>query len=177
MPTLRAPRPEDAESWFDFLIAQQVRAYAGIVPADFASRQSTFKAEWLEELAKKFADPGTATRLIAEVDGALVAIASVTDGPASWEVHEGYVPSPAGRILSRLYLAPSVQGTGLASAMFEAVDDGSDLYLWIIDGNIRGQRFYRRRGFEDLPERFQAGDSWGQVPMHRMARLAEPQSW
>ena len=121
-------------------------------------------------LADQIADP--ARRLVAESEGRLVGVASVVDGPADWEVSLGYVPSPTPRELSRLYVAPEFHGTGLAAELFDRLDDGTDLYLWLIDGNERAHRFYRSRGFVDLAENFQAGDSWGNVGMHRMARLA-----
>ncbi len=172
MPDLRPPTPDDAGAWFDFLIAQQAIAYAGIVPDDFIERQQAERADWLKGLELKFSAPGTARRLVAESEGRLVGVASVVDGPADWEVSLGYVPSPAPRELSRLYVAPEFHGTGLAAELFDRLDDGTDLYLWLIDGNERAHRFYRSRGFVDLAENFQAGDSWGNVGMHRMARLA-----
>lgn len=171
-PSLRPPTVDDAAAWFDFLVDQQALTYAGIVPGDFAARQHRSRASWVEGLAAKFASPGSARRIVAEVGGALVGIASIVDGPADWEISQGYVPSPAARELSRLYVARDFHGTGLAGALFDAIDDGRDLYLWLIDGNERGRRFYLRRGFVDLPERFEAGESWGNVGMHRMARIA-----
>lgn len=171
-PTLRIPGPDDAAAWFDFLVTQQAAAYTGIVPSDFAARQRAGRQAWIEGLVAKFTDPGTASRVVAEVDGRLVGIASVVDGPAPWELAEGYVPAPAARELSRLYLAPEFHGTGLAQQLLATVDDGRDLYLWLIDGNERAQRFYRRHGFVDLAESFAAGPSWGNVAMHRMRRTA-----
>lgn len=169
-PTLRAPGPDDAAAWFDFLVRQQAAAYTGIVPSDFEARQRAGSRSWIEALRAKFSVPGAASRVVAEVEGKLVGIASVVDGPAEWEVAEGFVPAPAARELSRLYLAPEFHGTGLARRLLAAVDDGRDLYLWLIDGNQRAQRFYRRQGFVDLAESFAAGPSWGNVAMHRMAR-------
>ena len=170
---LRAPQPSDAEAWFDFLVAQQAKAYAGIVPADFATGQDRkYRDAWVPELAAAFASPGTARRVVAELNGAIVGIASILDGPQDWEIAVGLVPSPAGRELERLYLDPSQHGTGLAKAMFTAVDEGEDLYLWLIDGNERAHRFYLRLGFTDVDEQHAAGNDWGGVGMHRMARLS-----
>ena len=172
-PMLRPPTPDDAEAWFDFLVAQQALTYRGIVPGDFAARQHDHRDDWVAGLVAKFSAPGTASRLVAVLDGELVGLASTVDGPADWEIDAGLVPAPAGRELSRLYVAPRFHGTGLAARMFDAIDDGSDLYLWLIDGNDRGRRFYLRRGFVDLDESFEAGDSWGGVAMQRMARIAD----
>lgn len=167
---LTTPKPEDAEAWFEFLIAQQSATYAGIVPGDFAERQQTYRAAWVPELAAGFADPGTGRALVAKVNGELVGIAAIDDAPADWEVANGLTPAPAARQLNRLYVAPEFHGTGLADALFTNVDDGRPLYLWLIDGNDRAQKFYARRGFSLLPEQFHAGPSWGDVGMHRMLR-------
>ncbi len=169
---IAAPTPDDAGAWFDFLVAQQAKAYAGIVPGDFAARQEVYRAEWVPGMARGFADPGTARRVVAKVDGVLVGIASIADGPQQWEIGAGFVPSPADRELERLYVAPEYHGRGLGSAMLARIDDGRDLYLWLIDGNEPAQAFYRRRGFVDLDERFRTDASWGDIGMHRMVRRA-----
>lgn len=170
VPVLTTPKPEDAEGWVDFLIAQQASAYAGIVPADFAERQGAYRSTWVPELAARFANPGSSRALVAKVKSEIVGIASITDAPAGWEEHYGFTPSPAARQLDRLYVAGEYQGTGLADALFTNVDDGRPMYLWLIDANERARRFYRRRGFTDLDEQHSASESWGHVGMHRMLR-------
>lgn len=167
---LTTPKPEDAEAWFDFLVAQQAATYAGTVPADFADQQRAYRDDWVPELAARFENPGTSRALVAKVCGQLVGIASIQDAPLQWETTYGLLPAPAGRQLDRLYVAPEFHGTGLADALFSNVDDGRPMYLWLIDANERARRFYARRGFRDLPESFEAGPSWGGVPMHRMLR-------
>ncbi len=169
-PQIRIPVPADAPEWFDFVVEQQSRAYRGIVRPDFAEVQRGFRESWVAELAVSFADPGTSRRLIARHDGQVVGVVSVVDAPSEWEIGEGYVPAPAPRCLDRLYLHPAFQGRGLGSKLLDSVDDGGDLYLWLIDRNCSAQEFYRRRGFVDEPERFATGESWGNVAMHRMIR-------
>lgn len=169
---IEAPVPDDAPVWFDFVVDQQARTYRGIVRPDFAEAQREFRDEWVPGLAQAFATPGTARRLIARQDGRVVGVASIVDAPAGWEIEEGYVPAPASRCLNRLYLHPDVRGRGLGSKLLAGVDDGSALYLWLIDGNTSAQRFYRRRGFTDEPQQFTTGESWGNVAMHRMIRRA-----
>ncbi|OCL33757.1 hypothetical protein BCR15_03700 [Tessaracoccus lapidicaptus] len=171
-PVISAPEPADAEAWFDFIVAQQAETYAGIVPDDFVARQSVYRQEWVPGLAASFAAPGSAWRVVAKLDGAIVGAASVVDGPQDWEIGAGLVPAPAGRELERLYVAPEWHGRGLGAQLLELVDDGRDLYLWLIDGNERARAFYRRRGFVDLPESLRTSESWGGVAMHRMVRRA-----
>ena len=82
--TLAAPTPDDAGPWFDFVVAQQAAAYAGIVPDDFAARQGAYRPRWVPGLAAAFAEPGTARRVVAKADGALVGLASIVDAPPFW---------------------------------------------------------------------------------------------
>ena len=167
---LAAPTPDDAGPWFDFVVAQQAAAYAGIVPDDFAARQGAYRPRWVPGLAAAFAEPGTARRVVAKADGALVGLASIVDAPQAWEDAAAYVPAPAGRQLERLYVDPQWHGRGLGTSMLERIDDGRGLYLWLIDGNFAAQAYYRRRGFADLGEVFRTDASWGSVAMHRMLR-------
>lgn len=169
-PLIAAPEPADAGAWFDFLIEQQTVTYQGIVRPDFAEVQSQYRDEWVPDLARQFADPGTAKFAVAKDGEKIVGLASAVDGPQQWEVQYGLTPSPADRELARLYVSPEFQGTGLALDLFRAVDDGQDLYLWLISGNARAECFYVRRGFVSLDESFRSGPSWGGAPMHRMVR-------
>ncbi|MBK7819898.1 MAG: GNAT family N-acetyltransferase [Tessaracoccus sp.] len=169
--SISAPEPDDAGAWFDFVVEQQARTYAGIVRPDFADAQRDFRDAWVLELAASFATPGTARRLIARHGDAVVGVASIHDAPADWEHEMGLVPAPAARCLDRLYLHPDLHGQGLGSRLLAGIDDGTPLYLWLIDGNAAAQSFYRRRGFVDEPITFSTGPSWGDVAMHRMVRL------
>lgn len=169
-PVITAPEPADAAPWFDFLIEQQTATYQGIVRPDFADVQLQYRDEWVPDLARQFANPGTANFAVAKDGERLVGLASAVDGPQDWEVQYGLTPPPAGRELARLYVAAEFHGTGLALELFRAVDDGQDLYLWLISGNTRAERFYARHGFVSLDESFPSGPSWGGAPMHRMVR-------
>lgn len=141
------------------------------MPAAFAEQQRANTSSYAESLAEQFAADDGALRRLAEVDGAIVGVASSGPAPLPWEEGLGLVPAPADWQLGRLYLHSDWQGTGLADRlMTEVVPNERPVYLWIIDGNARAQRFYQRRGFQDLDERVQAGEKWHSVAMHRMVR-------
>lgn len=59
--------------------------------------------------------------------------------------------------LEGLYLDAKAQGTGLAQEMtndlMEWFDSTSNIELEVIDYNERAKRFYRKYGFEELPEK------------------------
>jgi GNAT superfamily N-acetyltransferase len=42
---------------------------------------------------------------------------------------------------------PSAQGTGLADLMMERLVGTEPASLWVLDGNVRAEAFYRRHGF------------------------------
>ncbi|MFT3888864.1 MAG: GNAT family N-acetyltransferase [Arachnia sp.] len=168
--SLLPPMPDDAEEWFDFVVAEQARTYAGVVRADFAEVQRGYRDDWVPGLADDFARPGTARRLIARSAGTVVGVAAIGDAPADWERGAGLIPAPAARCLDRLYVHPDFHGTGLGSRLLRGVDDGRPLYLWLIDANINAQAFYRRKGFVDEEQHFPTSESWGSVGMHRMVR-------
>lgn len=172
--SIDAPVPEDAPEWFDFVVAQQAQTYRGIVRSDFADVQREYRDDWVAELIESFAEPGTARRLIVRREGKVVGVAAVEDAPCEWEIGAGFFPAPTARCLDRLYLHPEVRGQGLGTKLLAEVDDGRDLYLWLVDGNTRAQQFYRSRGFVDEPRIFLTNESWGNVTMHRMIRRIEP---
>lgn len=168
---IREPNADEALRWDEFVVAEQTRVYRGAVPADFAERH--FAQRDADARTAEFAHPGTTVRLIAEVDGEMVAAAEACDGPADWERWLGFADdAPAARELSRLYVSERAQGSGLAAQLMQRVIGDVDVYLWIIDGNARAERFYRKHGFVDFGHSVPAGPSWGGIGMHRMVRRA-----
>lgn len=168
---VRTPTAADALGWAEFLAESQAVTYATLMPGAFAEQQRAGTEEYAASLAEQFASKDGSIRRLAEVDGTIVGVASSGPGPQSWEESLGLVPPPADWQLGRLYLHSDWQGTGLADRLLsEVLPDDRDVYLWIIDGNARAQRFYRRRGFRDLDEQIPAGEKWYSVPMHRMVR-------
>ena len=168
---IRVPAADDADRWDAFIVAEQAKVYAGLVPDNFAQRQLAGRDANARDA--DFDSPGTTKRLIAEFGGELIGVAESCDAPADWERWLGLADdAPAERELGQLYVSEHAKGTGLASRLMEAVLGSDAAYLWIIDGNDRAHRFYLKHGFVDFGESVPAGQTWGGTPMHRMVRPA-----
>lgn len=100
----------------------------------------------------------------------LVGFASVCWQPQTWELR--FVPDIAPEPeLVKLYTLARTYGTGLGSALIEAaVGEHEAVYLWIMSGNERAERFYRGHGFHEVAPRFAAEGSWAGQETYRMRR-------
>jgi ribosomal protein S18 acetylase RimI-like enzyme len=102
------------------------------------------------KIAREIADPGSWMDVVRDASGAIVAYAF--SGPLSLPVE---APEPGAFELKRIYLAPPVQGSGLADLLLARCYGAAhaagapSLYLGVWSRNPRAQAFYRRRGFED----------------------------
>jgi GNAT superfamily N-acetyltransferase len=70
-----------------------------------------------------------------------------------------------------VYTAARVHGSGLGQALLGAAVADRDAYLWILYGNHRAERFYRRNGFRPDGVELGCGPSWFHRPMFRMVRI------
>jgi GNAT superfamily N-acetyltransferase len=81
--------------------------------------------------------------LVAEVDGEIVGFVGV--GPSRDEPGEGE--------LYAIYLDPAHFGTGVGRALMQAAVGRlrelgyAEATLWVLDGNVRAERFYRLAGW------------------------------
>ena len=121
-------------------------AYQGLMPDeaiasfDVESRQRL----WREGLAR-VRQPGSAT-FVAELDGEVVGFASVGRSRDEEAGHEGE--------LYAIYVHPSRWGQGIGRALLERAEESMREFgfdgalLWVMEGNERGERFYRAAGWE-----------------------------
>lgn len=152
-----------------FVAVERSRTYGDAMPASFRERLLAEVPESAQRLRGRLATD-TLRYALAEVEGEIIGAAEAGPAPADWEVELGLVPPPAAVELHLLYVHPGHHGSGLADRLLTAVLDPGPAYLWLVAGNERAERFYTRRGFTSLPEQVPAGDSWGNVTMHRMVR-------
>lgn len=106
-------------------------AYRGIVPQDYLDAMVVDEPRRASLIAE-----GTVTTLVAREDGTTIGMAA--HGPS----RDGL----GAQELYALYVDPDRWRTGAGSALLEACEDVS--VLWVLEGNARAQAFYRRHGFE-----------------------------
>jgi len=97
--------------------------------------------------------------LVAEVDGEVVALANL--GRLSQSYRDFPHVSGDREVMWKLYVHPDHHGRGIGSRLLadvEAMVEGDELWLEVVDGNDQAFDFYRARGFEEV-ERV-ADDRW-----------------
>lgn len=145
-PTVRAARPEDAESIADAHVRGWLTTYRGIVPDPVLDGLSVERrtAFWRDTIA---AEVPVERIWVVEGAGRVQGFAStgaIRDQP------EGI--AGAGEVFA-IYLAPEARGRGLGRALFtHAVDDlrargFEPVVVWVFEANPGARRFYESAGF------------------------------
>ena len=91
----------------------------------------------------------TNAHLVAEVDGEVVALSSF--GRLSRSYREFPHVSGDREVMWKLYVHPDHHGRGIGSRLLaevEAMVEGDELWLEVVDGNDQAFGYYRARGFE-----------------------------
>ena len=131
-------RNDDLESIGNIYAQSWKVAYSGIIPQDYLDNLTG--GQWVNVLADSKYD----TYVILE-DGKYVGAVSVC--AARDEKMANY-----GEIVS-LYLLPEYFGQGYAKPLFDCAVNAllekgyRNIYLWVLNENIRAQRFYEKQGF------------------------------
>ena len=145
MASVRAATAGDADAIGRVQVETWRVAYRGLMPDeaiaafDVESRQRL----WREGLARE-PRPGSAT-FVAELDGEVVGFASVGRSRDAETADEGE--------LYAIYLDPSCWDRGIGWALLERAEESmresgfQRAMLWVLEGNERGERFYRRAGW------------------------------
>lgn len=146
MVTVRLAGAADADEIGRIQVETWRAAYAGLMPDeaiegfDVASRQRM----WQEGLGRT-PRPGSAT-FVVEDSGEVVGFASVgasRDQEAQLEAE-----------LYAIYLHPSRWDRGIGRALLQRAEESMrssgfrEAVLWVLEGNERGERFYRAAGWE-----------------------------
>ena len=146
MVTVRPAVAADADTIARIQVETWRVAYHGLMPDeaiaafDLEGRQRM----WREGLAR-VPRPGSAT-FVAELDNEVVGFASAGRSRDEEAANEGE--------LYAIYLHPSCWDRGIGRALLERAEESMREYgferaiLWVLEGNERGERFYRAAGWE-----------------------------
>lgn len=149
---LRDAGVADAEAGAQLHIACWREAYGPITDLSLLDAhladEAGWAARWRTQIEKGFA-PTLA------VAGAEV-VGFARSGPGRDE------DAPPGLELYALYVRAARYGTGIGTALLEAVLPQPPAYLWVLEDNARARAFYRRHGFEPDGgrERYEPLSAW-----------------
>lgn len=169
---VRPARPGDADRLAAVHVAVWREAYVGLMPAEHLAGLSAeaFAARWRTILQAEVRDAADGARgrrtVVLTADGEPVGFA--TAGPSRDEP-----PVPADELYS-IYVLSGHRGGAraddLLSRALEAAGAGPALSLWVLRGNARAHRFYRRNGF--APDGTTKEHPPATVPVERWVRSA-----
>ncbi|MBK4347432.1 GNAT family N-acetyltransferase [Lacisediminihabitans changchengi] len=161
--TVRPATVDDIEAIVDLRIAGWRVAYAHVMSADFLDRLAARRDVEAARRRARFDDPST-RQIVGECDGRIVGWGMA--GPSTDD------DAPAAQELYALYVHPELHGSGLASALLEAVIGRNPASLWVLGANPRARAFYSREGFvADGASKMLDGEL-SHIPEIRMVRLA-----
>ena len=143
---MRPATPADADAIGRVQVETWRVAYQGLLPDDVIARFDLEARQrlWRDGLAR-VPRPGSAT-FVAELDGEVVGFASVGRSREDEAETEGE--------LYAIYLHPSRWDQGIGRALLERAEESMRAYgferaiLWVMEGNERGERFYRAAGWQ-----------------------------
>ncbi len=151
---IRPAIPDDALAIAQVHVRSWQAAYQDLLPAEYLDGLRPEDRATRYDLSH--ADPQKPHTIVAEIDGAIRGFATT-------------MPSqdlPGHAELCALYLSPPFWGRGIGVTLIEAarahmLEQGlGSAALWLLKGNVRGERFYRRDGW--LPDGAHKADRiWG----------------
>jgi GNAT superfamily N-acetyltransferase len=141
---LRPAQPDDAIAVARVHVRSWQSAYRTLLPDDYLDQLDP------EDRAEQYdfatLDPRKPRTIVAEQGGDILGFATTSPSRDPSTADHGE--------LCALYVDPTQWGRGIGVALITAaraylVDAGfRDAVLWVLDGNLRGERFYQRDGWE-----------------------------
>jgi len=143
-PTIRPATAADGDAIGRVQVETWRAAYSGLMPDEAIARFDVEAQQrfWREVLARE-RPPGSAI-FVAELGGEVVGFASVGACREDEAAGELYA----------IYLHPSCWNRGIGRALLERAEESlrssgfTRAILWVMEGNERGERFYRAAGWK-----------------------------
>lgn len=118
-------------------------------PIDPAYARRMLDEWWVPEVFEK--SLARNRHLVAEVDGQVVALTNLGRLSQSYRAFPHVVGDR--EVMWKLYVHPEHQGRGIGTRLLaevEAMVEGDELWLEVVDGNDQAYDFYRAHGFEEV---------------------------
>lgn len=176
---LRPVTLDDADAYVRCYVACLGETYRDLLPPEFVERHRQDIPEIVERTRTAWAaaaqQPEPRSRAWLASDGAGEVVGVVRSGPGTqdWERALGAPPTDVGWQLHHLYTRARTHGSGLGGRLLAVAVGDRATYLWILHGNARADRFYRRRGFVPDGDEMTSGPSWFHRTMYRLVRPGE----
>lgn len=179
---LRPVTPADAEAYIRCHVECLAETYVDLMPPAFIEEHrrelpaqvERTRAAWAE--AARQPEPRTAAWLARDADGEVVGVVRSGPGTQDWERALDAPPTTVDYQLHHLYTRVRTHGTGLGAQLLDLAVRDQETYLWILYGNPRADRFYRRHGFAPDGGEMSCGPTWFHRTMYRMVRPAAPRA-
>lgn len=161
--TIRLAAPEDIKATLEMKLRAWRETYQEQRPeAFFAAAESRLEMEadwWARGLAQ-----GAELWIATDEQSNVIGVAG--GGPASEDDADAGVDIE----LQVLYVLADHHGTGIGERLLEAVLDGRDAVLWVLEANPRAQAFYVNHGFVADGRIEALADQWAGLNEIRMVR-------
>ena len=173
---LRPVTSDDAEAYVRCHVDCLAETYAEIMPPAFLEEQRQQVPESVERTRAAWAaaaqrpEPRTHAWLALDAGAEVVGVVRAGPGMQDWERALGAPPPDVGWQLHHLYTRARTYGTGLGSRLLDLAVQDRATYLWILHGNARADRFYRRHGFRPDGDEMSCGPTWFDRRMYRLVR-------
>ena len=177
---LRPVTPDDAEDYVRCHVECLAETYAAIMPPAFVEQHRDAIPQTVERTRASWAaaaqqpEPRSRSWLARDADGEVVGVVRSGPGTQDWERELGAPPTDVGFQLNHLYTRARTHGSGLGARLLDVAVGDRETYLWILHGNPRADRFYRRHGFAPDGGAMSCGPRWFDRPMYRLVRPAAP---
>lgn len=173
---------DDAEEYVRCHVDCLAETYAEIMPPafveehrrDLATEVIRTREAWRATAGQ--AGPRTRAWIAQDAGGEVVGVVRSGPGAQDWERRLDAPPTSVPFQLHHLYTRARTHGTGLGRRLLATAVDDRPTYLWILHGNARADRFYRRQGFTPDGATMDCGASWFHRTMYRLVRPAGPVS-
>lgn len=180
---MRPATVDDAEAYVRCHVDCLAETYETVMPPAFAEQHRQAISDRIVETRGLLAGRVTGRSagvgggrpqvwLARDRNGTTVGVARSGPGPQQWEVDFGAPQPPVHLELNLLYTRQRTHGTGVGQALFDVAVGEHDAYLWILHGNARAERFYRRNGFVPDGVEMSCGPTWFHRSIFRMVRGA-----